>query len=608
MLGLLLGVGLLSTSCGLPTDDDVRRAGQVQPDAAERRGSPRELPPGPQPGARPEDIVSGFLEAQISGEDDHAVSRSYLLRDTEWADDAGVTVYDPGTRQLTVDPTGPGPLTYEVSFDEVGAVGPDGAGTVRTPVPRTETFGLARDEAGEWRIDALPAGLLLSTETRDAAFTAFTVFFLQAVSGGPTPHLVADRQLLPFGSGADQLVRRVLAPPSSGLADSGRTAAPPGVGLVSPVTLDPAGAEAEVDLTAEAAELLPSDRDALAAQLVWTLRQVPDLLRLRLLVEGEPLLPGGRRTLDVREAYPGADPQGDEQLAVASAVTGGRLRPVGAGSLAPSVRSATSAIDLAVDPRSGQVALLSGPPDEPSLRVGSRDGPLRPVTSGPGLASPTWGDGSYGVWLLRTGTRPAVLVSRNGTLSRVGFPGLPALDATATLRVSRDGSRVLLVSDGQLFLARVVPPDATVDPADRVPVLTDVRQLRVGGTVAADWLDPTTLAVLVSETRPLLLVSVDGLSQQAVNQPIQEVRARSVAAQGDRPLLVGAVVEELRDPSPVPSDGPEPPGEPGSTGNEAPTADPTSTAEPETRLYTGRPDQPFDPVPLQGALRPRYPG
>lgn len=598
---VLLGLGLLSTSCGLPTDDTVRRSGTVQPDVAESRGSVRELPPAPQPDATPRDILDGFVQAQISGEDQHAVSRDYLLPGTEWADDAGVTVFRPGLTLTPVDgdASGDGPLTYQVRFEQVGAIGPDGAATVAPPVERAETFRLVRDEAGEWRIDALPDGLLLSTETRDAAFSAATIYFLPATPGGATPHLVADRQLLPVGSGPDLLVRRVLAPPSSGLADSGQTAAPPGTDLLRPVEVDASGADAVVDLTAQAATLVPSAREALAAQLVWTLRQVPGLLRLQLLVEGEPLLSGRRdKPLVLRDAYDSADPQGDQRAS--TALVDGQVRAV-QGPVPASVRSAKSVMDLAVDPRSGEVALLSGTAEAATLRVGSPDGPLRTVADQAGLRSPTWGDGSYGVWMLRTGQAPAVLVARGGTLRRVTFPGLPTLDASSTLRVSRDGTRVLLVSDGELLLARVVPPaEGATGSARQVPLLKDVRQLRSVGTVAADWLDPTTLAVLVSETRPLLLVSIDNLNQDAVNQPLQEVRARSVAALGELPLLVGAVAD---DSSPAPSGvqpGTEPPG---ATEEPAPGPD----AAPEARLYAGRPEESFE-IELRDAVRPRYPG
>ncbi len=622
---VLVGLGLLSASCSLPTDDGVRRAGTVQPDVAERRGGTLELPPGPQPGARPSEIVAGFLEAQISGANRHGVSRKYLTERATWDDETGVTVYRAGLLPSLVDgdPSGAGPLSYEVRFDKIGAIGADGAADVSAPAPRTETFQLVRDKEGEWRIDELAAGLLLSTDTRDAAFSAATVYFLPARTPGPAAHLVADRQLVPVGSEPDLLVRRVLAGPSRGLGDSGRTAAPPGTDLVSPVKLDASGAGVVVDLTAQADELLPSAREALAAQLVWTLRRFPDLLRLTLLVDGKPFLVGRNdQPLLVRSAFAVADPQGTQQTA--TAIVGGKLRGIG-GSVPASARSATSVRDLAVDPRSGHVALLTGSLAEGTLGVGPANGPLRTIAQGAGLTSPTWGDGAYGVWLLRTGASSSVLVTRGGTPRRVAFPGLPVLDASSTLRVSRDGSRVLLVSGGELILARIVPPaEGATGDAAQVPVIQDVRQLRSVGTVAADWLDDTRLAVLVSETRPLLLVSIDGLSQDAVNQPLQDVRAQSVAALGDLPLLVGAVSDDAapvptRTPARPPPDanhasdpkqdpaGAASPGPVVGSSSKAPVAEPPSQPLPEARLFSGRPGQPFD-IELRDAVRPRYPG
>ena len=68
---------LLLTSCGLPLPDGVQSAGQVQAGSDEPQQL-KVIPPGPRKGASPEEIVLGFLAAQRSPDDDHAVAREFL--------------------------------------------------------------------------------------------------------------------------------------------------------------------------------------------------------------------------------------------------------------------------------------------------------------------------------------------------------------------------------------------------------------------------------------------------------------------------------------------------------------------------------------------------
>jgi len=82
VVGLLLLLPL--PACGLPVPDGVQTSGPV----AAERGEPlalKVIPPGPQPGASPEEVVNGFLVAQRSPDDDHAVARQFLAPGTEWA-------------------------------------------------------------------------------------------------------------------------------------------------------------------------------------------------------------------------------------------------------------------------------------------------------------------------------------------------------------------------------------------------------------------------------------------------------------------------------------------------------------------------------------------
>ena len=94
---LCLVLLLALAGCGLPRAGGVQRPGEVA--AEQRLPEPiNVLPPGPQPGATPEEVVLGFLAAQSSGRDRHGIARSFLAPDARagWRDDAGVVVHDPG--------------------------------------------------------------------------------------------------------------------------------------------------------------------------------------------------------------------------------------------------------------------------------------------------------------------------------------------------------------------------------------------------------------------------------------------------------------------------------------------------------------------------------
>ena len=536
---------LLLAGCGLPLPDGVRSAREVP--AEQRRPEPISvLPPGPQPGAEPQEVVLGFLAAQGSARDDHGIARSFLTDPAraEWNVAAGVTVYDP--RSVTVSPPVPDGdgVTVTLGLDVVGAVAPDGSARTSSAARAVRRYAL-RQDAGQWRLSRVPPGLALSPGERDRSYDPLQVHFLApAVPGGPR-HLVADLVHLPAGADrAAVLVDRLLAGPSAGLGDSAATAVPPGTRVRRPVRTSAEG-EVTVDLSSELLGLPDDGRRDLSAQLVWTLRQVPDFSRLRLLVDGEPLEVSGTRSPQPRSAWGAYAPDGPLDAPSAVALVDGELRPLDPpegprGSL-PAV-DARRIVDFAVDPRSDRLAALSTSPDGRTVHTGPRSGPLVAGPSGR-LHSPTWGSGEGGLWLLRAGPRPALLVLRpdGRQLVEVSAPGLPSLDAGSLLRVSRDGVRVAVVTEGVLYVGRVVAGDGP-------PRLTGLRRL-TGQVRDVAWRTGTSLAVLVDDDTapllPLLSVSVDGTSATSSGLlGVSEGSPVALAAYGSQPLLVEVRLDE----------------------------------------------------------------
>lgn len=541
-------VVLALAGCGLPTNDGVRRPGAVA--AAQRLPEPISvLPPGPQRDATPEAVVLGFLTAQSSARDRHGIARSFLLPDARdgWDDTAGVTVYDP----RSVSPGRPvqqgDSVVVSLAIDVVGQVDQDGSATVQTAQSRVQRYGLRRDPDGQWRLVSVPAGLTLSPAQRDRSYDPMSVHFLAPL--GPTPssrHLVADLVQLPADGDRGQLVvQHLLDGPSQALAGSASSAVPPGTRLRTPVSTSPTGV-VTVDLTGPggglADRLDATARQDLSAQLVWTLRDaLPDFTRLRLLVDGVALQVPGVAEPQPRDAWSSYDPDGPVARPPGVAVVDGQLR-----SLAPEGDDRVAAeepatvggvVDFAVDPRQARLAVLTRDGGTTTLRTGRFSGPLTVGLQDPGLRSPTWGSGELGLWLLRTGPRPAVLLvpPDTGTPVEVQVDGLPALGGASELRVSRDGTRVALVADGVLYLGRL-------ELGGRRPHLVALRRM-VTGVRDVAWQTGTTLEVLVDDTEPpvlpLLRLSVDGTSAPpsglvgaAGGDPV------AVSAYADQPVLV----------------------------------------------------------------------
>ncbi len=147
-----------------------------------------------------------------------------------------------------------------------------------------------------------------------------------------------------------------------------------------------------------------------------------------------------------------------------------------------------------------------------------RTGPLRgPVyTTGPtalGLASPTWGSGQYGLWMLQSGRRVVLLPNGKRQLQPVALPSLPPgrLDSLA---LSRDGARAALVIAGNLYVGRV----DVVAGFPRIAGLSLVLPKLAHATRVA-WASGIELVVIASLTRDaqVLRVAVDGSAVTALN-------------------------------------------------------------------------------------------
>ena len=545
----LAGIGLAATvllvgCAGIPSSGPVREAGQVAGVGDEP--FTRILAAPPADGAPPEAIVSGFLTASASFDDDHAVAREFLTNDAARAWTAGprVAVYVADTAQIPPPPktTGASSATVHFTAAQAGLVSEQGAYSGlpdRTFVD--EDFGLRR-VGGQWRIATLPSELLLTTNDLSRAFRSYDIYF-------PNPArsvVVPDQILVPVGPGAStSLVRALLAGPTPWLSPAVRTAIPAGTKLVVD-SVPVRDGVVQVDLTAPAANIARAEAQAMSAQFVWTLRQIAGITTVRITVDGVPLRVPGVGDAQSINAWSEFDPDGGTANSDAYAVTDksravvftqDKLQPVrgpfGDGStLLAQVVPSFDGTELAAIDKDRRRLLVS------TLKA---DAKAQVLVEGTSLSAPTWDRfGDVLVVDRARGTATVWEAAAGSPAKKVTLEDLPAGNLTM-LRLARDGVRVAaLMTDsagvGHLYLGRVERSDTKLALAGFRLVNTDV-----GTALDFAWFSADRLVVLaaahVGDVPQAWLVDLNGQVELGYGPPAGDSPMVSVAAAPTQPVL-----------------------------------------------------------------------
>jgi hypothetical protein len=269
-LSLLAGllVALVLPGCtGVPSDSaplvvrTVDRGGPGSPVATTT----------PQPGTPSRDIVIDFLAAGVAADAGHSQSRQFLTNTAarKWQDST-VTVTDqqPVVRVPTI--TGSG-ATVEVTARRVGQLDAHGVFSPSlkgTGVGDQETFTFELVQVeGEWRINQLPPGVLISQFAFTRSYLARELYFYDLSETTLVPDL--RYSALSGQPLATWLLAELLAGPRPELAQAVTNEAPDQVGRPTVVDSDPI----VVDLPGTG-QLDANGRNRLAAQLAYTLAQI----------------------------------------------------------------------------------------------------------------------------------------------------------------------------------------------------------------------------------------------------------------------------------------------------------------------------------------------
>ncbi len=559
-----VSVALLVTAgcASLPDDGPVQAAGAQAPTSAT---APFDFnPPGPTPGSRPAEIVSGFLRALQATPVTTRVAAQYLDREAAagWRPDRRTIVY--GSQRVR---HGGGRILVELDstfeLDRHGRWEPRRRGSER-PTARF-AFTMVREQ-GEWRIADPPDAMIVPRSHFETRYSEYSLYFFDPSASV----LVPEPVYLPVGVQAPTLlVSALLAGPPPGAGAVERSFFPRGTTLEVSVPVGTGGV-AEVPLTRAVLDLSGEERQLAAAQLAWTLRQVPDVEAVRMSVDGAPVQVAGNTSVDVG-AWQEYSP------AIASASTdlfGVRRRsvvqvvgdsPLEAARIGGPVAGPPRSLGVNMTGQRFAVVAADGATVVVLARAGAGERP-RTAYVGSDVLRPMW-DRTDRLWLVdRTAGGSRVLVGSASGVRPVPAPGLET-ETVIAAALSRDGTRLVAAVEGRrpgsaagarLVVLRLVRGIAEVPqrltPARPVTTAEPLNRVRDVG-----WRDPTTVAVLTRPSRTtsqVLLAAVDGSTasvglQATIDLLFASGVSLAVSPGGPTALVVATADQQLQELDPV---------------------------------------------------------
>ncbi|MFE6506816.1 LpqB family beta-propeller domain-containing protein [Nocardioides sp. NPDC057767] len=509
---ILTAVALLASACSsVPDSGPVQRVDLAAPDAQEEVIPYN--PGAPRAGASPGEIVDGFLDAMKATPMSTAYARRYLTKDAamNWAPAGRTLVYGELGSHVGSSPR------VSVELEDAGWL--DERGVWRGGLAASQAildFELTRTE-GEWRISSAPDALVVEEDWFLTHFARSNLYYVE-----PTGHtLVPEPIFAPKGTSyATTLVSSLLSGPGEEEQGVIRSALP--AAADEPRSVDVRDGVAEVDLAGDLGDLSSEDLQLMGAQLAWTLRQDASVERIRLTIDGEPVvLPGYGETFSV-DSGGGYGPNGtsarvdlyalrDGALVTSTGENGDPWVPVLGG-----WADSHGVTDVAVDASNSSAAAITA--DRTGVLVGklASDGEVTQApVRGTRLLRPSW-DLAGRLWLVdKDSTGARVMYVDGDRRVRVAIPGVTGENVTRFL-VSRDGTRFVAVIDGvssdRIVVSRLQASSKGQITAGTSAILLphpDSATMRVTDIA---WTSPTTIVAVqqISSTALFQSVSLDG--------------------------------------------------------------------------------------------------
>lgn len=539
-------VSVLLTGCGMapgsfvaqvPTDGPIEQGQLVSNTSANQ--FIRVIARPPRDGMSPTEIVQGFLESSGSFDNNHAVARSYLTPEAagEWDPSSNVIVYD-GVPTLVEAGSA---VLFSTTLN--GRISNIGRYTVEDPGTQLQQSFFLAQRDGQWRINLAPAGLLLSNFDVNRAYRSFPLYFFNP----SFQTLVPDARLIPVIGPAlgTTLIQRLIDGPNQWLRPVVRTGFPAGVQLaVDAVPIE--NGIARVNLNASVALANDAARVALSQQIVWTLRQLPEVQFVEISVNGTPLSVPGTTSPQSRDAWPEVNPNGLPGDAVGYASTSiGVVRLTSTGNISVPGEFGTFAdsfVKFAIS-NNGKRAIASTSDGEllwGNLSIGSTFESITPMADDLARVQSMAFDGDTTVWIVSDRGVAQTLLPTGDTYE-IQILGLEQGDFVQSVTPSRDGTRAAIIvsteTGSELLLAQVDRPS----PANvtRIQLMKPMRiESKLSAVTALAWSSANTIAVIATETAGTLQIYEIDLGRgevQAQGSPADPV---SIAAAPGLPTLV----------------------------------------------------------------------
>ena len=379
-------------------------------------------------------------------------------------------------------------------------------------------------EGGQWRVSDLPEGVVMErTELRNQ-YQPYNLYFFDEEDR----ELVTDRRWV--HSSRDTLASSLVALLMEGPSERLRPALTGRLPSRATFTGFQDGAYSFTGFADVSAE----ERTRFAAQVVWTLASAGVNGPYTLLADGQPLVENASEldTDDFVDVSPLVEVAGESKL---YSLAGGQVLRVEDGVGTPVEGTLGSAGDvMSADITGGGnwAAVFGKPTDDEDevFRVGQLGAAEREVLRAPTFTRPTFEPYGGAVWTVADGRRILRTVQSSATGEITTGEVTAALPDgvqgnISVLRLSRTGTRVVMVIDGRLYTGIV--ERRTSGERSIVNVLEYAPEL-AGSVISAEWRSDGSLIVGTSNaTIPVMRVEQDGSSITAM--PAGNISAPVVA-------------------------------------------------------------------------------
>jgi hypothetical protein len=531
--GGLFGLVMLLTGCaGIPNSSEVYYGEEISADTSAQ--FVRVIARPPSVGMTPEEIVRGFLDASADPSDNYGIARQYLEAESagSWNPLTGIEIYDPST----IEVSGSSP-TITLSAGKLGTISDLGRYQSSDPGAQvSKSFELTQDSSEQWRIAKLNDGILLSTGDVDRSFRSFPIYFFDTELNS----LITDNVLVPVSNSgaATTLVRLLLDGPSPYLSPVATSAFPVGTTLTYgsvPIT----NGIAQVDLSNEVLGADEATRQAISAQLVWTLSVLPNVSAVQISVSGQPFALSNFGALQTIQDWQSLSTLPNSAMTNLNVIRNEKIFSVVNESDNLKYIAPAPLVFAALNPTGTRIATVTA--DRKSLQVtNSSESNFGVVAQGNQISKPTW-DRDGNIYFSDTGQGVREVLS-DGTLRPVlvDVSTLGTNDQVKQVAVASDGVRVAVVLSNGIQDVIAVGAIFKTDSETR---FIGLHRIERSITSVRDivWSSPTSVAVIGSdESKSELLFDVSLLDGKTklFSTP---VGAQQISVDGMGKLFVSAV-------------------------------------------------------------------